>query len=80
MMNREMMETIADRLIVTARVARIYKDSYENKRNCPFVSELKGMELMLKAMEIPFEFTYDENFEISGVTVGTDKDSVTVTI
>lgn len=80
MMNREMMETIADRLATTARVAKIFRGNYENQRECPFVSELKGMELMLKAMEIPFEFTYDENFEISGVTVGTDKDSVIVTI
>ena len=50
----ELFKEMANRMATTYRVAQIYKDSYENKRECPFVSEFKGMEMALKTLGIDF--------------------------
>ena len=69
----KMMKDIAERMAITIRVANLYKGKYENKRECPFYSEWKGMELMLKAMGINFEYDFDDNFEVSAVIVNGEK-------
>lgn len=67
------MSGIAERMAITIRVANLYKGEYENKRECPFYSEWKGMELMLKAMGINFEYDFDDNYEVSAVIVNGEK-------
>ena len=49
------------------RLLEIYKDQYkENVRECPFKSELVGMEETLKILGIEFE--YEFNKEVTKIT------------
>lgn len=66
----ESMKAMAQAMANKTKMVRIFADSYENKRECPFYSELKGMELALKAMNIEYDFEYDEEtYMITAVTV-----------
>lgn len=65
----ELYKEMANRMATTYRVAQIYKGSYENKRECPFVSEFKGMEMALKTLGIEFEYEFGDKYEISAVIV-----------
>lgn len=73
-MTKEMKKEIAERMIAKVRMYQMYKDNYkENKRNCPFYSELVGIEEMLKLLGIEFEYTFDlDTMEITAVTVDND--------
>lgn len=70
---KDMMKKIAERMAITIRVANLYKGEYENKRECPFYSEWKGMELMLKALEINFEYDFNDSYEITAVIVNGER-------
>ena len=72
----ELYKEMANRMATTYRVAKIYKGSYENKRECPFVSEFKGMEMALKTLGIEFEYEFDDNYEISAVIVQGNRTAV----
>ena len=66
----QMYKDMAERMATSIRVMNISIDNYENKRECPFYSELRGMEMALKTMDIEFEYTFDtEVKEITSVTV-----------
>lgn len=69
MENKNMM-VIAETMANLAAVVKNYKGQYENIRNCPFYSELKGMERMLKMLDIEFEYELDSDYEITAITVG----------
>ena len=73
-MTKSMKKEIAERMIIKIRLYQCYKDNYkENKRHCPFYSELVGIEELLKLMGIEFEYTYDLNtLEITAVTLDND--------
>ena len=63
---RDMAQAMANKI----KIARLYTGKYENKRQCPFHSEWKGMELALKAMGIPFDYEFDDDtYEITAVIV-----------
>lgn len=65
-----MAQAVAEQMATTIRAMNISVGEYENKRNCPFYSELRGMEMILKTMEIEFEYTFDLDVkEITAVTV-----------
>ena len=65
-----MFNEMADRMAVTIRVMYLYIDGFENKRFCPFYSELKGMEMALKTMGIEYEYEYNDDVtKITSVTV-----------
>lgn len=68
-MNKENMMVIAETMANLAAISKNYKGQYENIRNCPFYSELKGMERMLKMLGIEFEYEFDCNYEITAITV-----------
>lgn len=66
----EMMRAMAQAMANKIKIARIYAEGYENKRQCPFHSEWKGMELALKAMGINYDYEFDdETYEITAVIV-----------
>lgn len=66
----QMFKDMAERMATTIRVMNISIGEYENKRNCPFYSELKGMEMALKTMGIDFEYIFDVDVKtITSVTV-----------
>lgn len=66
----QMFRDMAERMAITIRVMGLYIGQYENKRECPFYSELTGMEMALKTMGIEFEYTYNADVtEITAVTV-----------
>lgn len=66
----EAMRDVAQAMANKIKIARLYIGKYENKRQCPFHSEWKGMELALKAMGIPFDYEFDDDtYEIVAVTV-----------
>lgn len=67
---------MANRMVTTIRVINIYVDQYENQRECPFYSELKGMEMTLKTFGIDFDYEYNEDLEITAVTVQGHKATV----
>ena len=65
----ERMKAMADRMAHKVKMVRIFADRFENKRNCPFYSELKGMEMALETMGIEYSFEYNEENMITAVTV-----------
>lgn len=65
----QMMQNMADRMALTIVVARLSVEKYKNRRECPFWSELKGMEMALKTMGVPFEYDYDDDTQIVAVAV-----------
>lgn len=66
----EAMKNMAKAMANKIKIARLYIGKYENKRQCPFHSEWKGMELALKAMGIPFDYEFDDDtYEITAVIV-----------
>lgn len=66
----EAMRDVAQAMANKIKIARLYIGKYENKRQCPFHSEWKGMELALKAMGISFDYEFDDDtYEIVAVTV-----------
>lgn len=66
---KETFQKMADRMATKIAVAKIYAKNYEKKRECPAYSEWKGMEQALKAMEIDFEYDFNDDIEIVAVTV-----------
>ena len=67
---KAMAQAMAQAMANKTKIVRIFADRYENKRECHFYSELKGMELALKAMNIEYDFEYDEEtYMITAVTV-----------
>lgn len=66
----EAMKAMAARMAAKIRVIKISIDHYENRRNCPFFSELKGMEMALNTMGISFHYEYDDDINIIAVNVG----------
>ncbi len=66
----QVMRDMASAMAAKIRIARHFVVGYENKRQCPFHSEWKGMELALKAMGIPYDYEFDdETYEITAVIV-----------
>lgn len=66
----QMFKDMAERMATKIRVMNISIGQYENKRNCPFYSELKGMEMALETLGIEFEYTFDVDVKaITAVTV-----------
>jgi hypothetical protein len=72
----DMMKRMAERMASKIRVMKISVDHYENKRNCPFYSELKGMEQALNTMGIDYKYDYNGDYEIVAVAVGGHKVAV----
>lgn len=70
---KETFKTMADRMAKKIRVMYLSVDHYENKRNCPFFSELKGMEQALVTMGIEYEYEYDSDYKIAAVIVMGEK-------
>lgn len=70
-MTTEMSREIAETMMIKVNCFNLYKNEYKNnQRECPWRSELTGMEQMLKIMGIEFEYTFDlETYLITGVTV-----------
>lgn len=62
-------KAMAQAMANKVKMVRIFADRYENKRECPFYSELAGMKQALKAMGIEFSFEYNEEYMITAVTV-----------
>ena len=62
-------QAMADRMAQKYRIIKMSVDNYENKRECPYYSELKGMEQALDTMGIDHNVIWNENCEIIGVTV-----------
>lgn len=60
---------MAERMVTLIRVMYIYLDEFENKRECPFFSELKGMTMALDTMGIDYELEYNDEIKISAVIV-----------
>ena len=51
------------------RLLEIFKDQYKgNVRECPFKSELVGMEETLKILGIDFEYEFNNVYEITAIT------------
>lgn len=75
-MPNEMKKEIAKVMMTKVRLFNQFKDKEEyknNKRKCPFYSELVGMEQMLKIMGIEFEYTFDlETYDITAITIDND--------
>lgn len=69
----EMMKAMAERIASKIRIANKFVDNYNNKRECPFYSEWKGMEQALKAMGIDYEYEYNEEIKIVAVIVSGQK-------
>ena len=65
----EAMKAMAERIAVKIRCVNVSVNHYENRRNCPFYSEWKGMEQALKTMGIDFEYEYDNDINIIAVSV-----------
>ena len=55
----EVLEVMANK----AAISNIAKEegTYKNMRECPFYSELNGMEMMLKIMGIEFEYEFNDD-------------------
>ena len=68
-MAQEAYKAMAERIAIKYRVMKISVDHYENKRNCPFYSELRGMEIALKTLGINYEYTYNDDCEIVAISV-----------
>lgn len=64
----KMME-IAERIANLVALNNMYESNYTNKRECPFYSEVRGMEMLLKMMEIPFEYDIDINNDYKIIAV-----------
>lgn len=67
-----MIKEIAECMMNKANLVKIFKDDEEfkgNIRKCPFYSELKGMEQMLKIMGIEFEYGFNDDIEITSITI-----------
>ena len=62
-------QDMAERMVTLIRVMYIYLDEFENKRECPFFSELKGMTMALETMGIDYELEYNDEIKISAVIV-----------
>lgn len=70
-MTEKQIRTIADAMMNKVHLVNMYKQQYENIREFPIYSELKGMEMVLKMMEIKFEYGFnDEVTEITSLTIG----------
>ena len=65
----ELFKTLSELMAIKQRVVNIYVDNYENKRECPFYSELRGIEETLKHMGIDFEYEFDNELNIVSVSV-----------
>lgn len=66
----QLFKDMAETMAIKIRVANISVGQYENKRNCPHLSELVGMEMALRTLGIEFDFTFDlEAEKITAVTV-----------
>ena len=62
---KELLEVMACKV----RLLEIFKDQYkENVRECPFKSELVGMEETLKILGIEFEYEFNNVYEITAIT------------
>ena len=68
-MKQNNMTVIAETMANLVAVTRNFSEQYENIRECPFYSELKGMERMLKMLGIEFEYEYDASYTITAVMV-----------
>ena len=64
-----MSKAMAERMANKIRVAKIFVGEFDNKRECPFYSELKGMEQALNTLGIPFHYEFNSCYEISAVNV-----------
>ncbi len=62
---------ICKEMAIKCRVIRLFIDQYkDNKRECPFYSELKGIEQVLDIMGIEYSYGFDlENMKRVSVTV-----------
>lgn len=67
---KEQYKAMANSMAIKIRVIKISAGHYENRRNCPFVSELKGMEMALNTLGIPYEYDFNDDCQITAVTVG----------
>lgn len=65
----EMMKAMAERMANKIRIIPHYIEGYTNKRECPFYSELRGMEQALKTMGIEYGYEYNQDIQIVAVTV-----------
>lgn len=75
MENNRMME-IAKVMANLIALEKDFKDDEEfkgNIRKCPFHSERVGMERMLKMMGIDFEYEFDADVNMIGITVDGNK-------
>lgn len=67
------MKEMAEKIAAKIRVMRIGIDRYENKRNSPFFSEWKGMEIALKTLGINYEYEYNDDCEMIAVIVENER-------
>ena len=71
-MTNTQLNEILDNMVVKASLCNIYKKEgkYKNNfRECPFSSELTGMEQVLKILGIDFEYDFNEDCtEITAIT------------
>lgn len=66
---KEIMKAMAERMANKIRLINHVIEDYENKRNCPFYSELRGMEQALKTMGIDYVYEYNSDIKITAVVV-----------
>lgn len=66
---KELMMAMAEKMAHKVKMVRIFAGRYENERECPFYSELIGMEQALQTMGIEYSFEYNEEIMITAVTV-----------
>ena len=62
-MDKTRLNEILHSMANKAALVNISKEDgeYKNMRECPFYSELKGMELVLKMMGIEFDYEFNED-------------------
>lgn len=70
-MTKEMIQEIAERIVIKIRCEQLHEEEFKNnKRQNPFHSERQGMVEMLKLMGLDFEYHYNDDVtEITGITI-----------
>lgn len=63
-MKKQTLNEIINTMAITAAMCNLYKSEgryKENFRECPFCSELNGMEMILKIMGVEFEYEFNDD-------------------
>lgn len=70
-MTKKMLEEILNSMAVKVLMTEQFKDKYKgNLRECPFHSELYGMQETLKIMGVPFQYEFDDDLNYIAIKSG----------